>query len=389
MRTRLGVAGVPADLGEIVTLGEELGVSLLLLLDGPCPDFIPKDIPVLSLDFSVEAHEAIQALESASLAGVWVADPRYREPVEALAARFGWPHLPGDEAENLSLVPNAQTFNVAMLQQIATQSSDSLPIPSWVRTPCADGDTSCMRVEHPSDLSLALNKLKKRRADGRLRIQPAVEGTIYRLLAFKTGTELLPFDVVEETVTTSVYRVPLAMAMPVARNARRYEAMIAESGRVNDALAPGWGYVEMEFVCHDDEVVLTDVQAPAAFGADLRAVIFESQGVDLYRAAMECALGRAPTLRPRRDQGAALTWLLTRSGVVTGFEGVDSARQLPGVRTVHIAAKEGDILSHVVDRPSRERGGYILATGDTATEAWEHLEAARVQVWINTSPALS
>jgi len=389
MRTKLGVAGLPADLDRIATLGEELGISLVLLQDGPCTVDLPVGFSALSLDFSHDELHVMAALKAASLAGVWVADARYRERIESLAVRFGWPHLTGDGEENQSLVPNAQLFTVETLTQIAAQSSDSLPIPSWVRMPCADGDTSCMRVEHPSDLSLALNKLKKRRTDGRLRIQPTVEGTIFRLLAFKTGPDLMPIDVVEESVTSSVYRVPLGVVMPIDRSTPLYEAMVAQSEVVNRALTSGWGYVEMEFVLQDDEVILTDVQAPAAFGPDLRAVVYESQGIDLYRAAMECALGRVPDLTPTCDRGAALTWLLTRSGIVTGFEGVVSARQLDGVETVHIVAKEGDILGHVVDRASRERGGYILATGDTATEAWEHLEAARVQVWINTSPALS
>ena len=389
MRTKLGIAGMPANLDGIAALGEGLGVALVLLLDEPCPAELPEGVSALSIDFSHDELHVMAGLKAAALAGVWVADARYRERIGSLAARFGWPHLEMDGDGYPMLVPNAQTFTVATLSQIVAQSSESLPIPSWVRTPCADGDTSCMRVEHTSDLSLALNKLRKRRPDGRLRIQPAVEGTIYRLMAFKTGAELLLFDVVEESVTSSVYRVPLSHVMPVNRTGHPYKEICAQSDAVNAALPSGWGYVEMEFVCRDGELVLTDLQAPAAIGSDVHAVVRHSQGVDLYQAAMECALGREPTLTRTRDRGAALTWLLTRSGVVTSLEGVASARQLQGVETVHIAAKEGDILSHVVDRPSRERGGYILATGETATEARENLEAARVQVWINTSPALS
>lgn len=84
-----------------------------------------------------------------------------------------------------------------------------------------------------------------------------------------------------------------------------------------------------------------------------------------------------------------MTWLLARSGVVTGFAGVEEARQMPGIDEVNIIAEEGDILSHVVDLPSRQRGGYIVATGNTIEEARERLEFARARVWINTSPALA
>ena len=154
-------------------------------------------------------------------------------------------------------------------------------------------------------------------------------------------------------------------------------------------LPSGWGYVEMEFVASKGEVTLTDVQAPARLGEDLRTVVQLSQGVDLRRASMACALDRRPALSPVRKTGVAFTWLLTRSGVVTGFEQVEAARTMPGVVKVQINAQKGDILSHVVDRASRERGGYIVAQGDTAVQAKERLEAAREQVWITTSPALS
>jgi hypothetical protein len=61
---------------------------------------------------------------------------------------------------------------------------------------------------------------------------------------------------------------------------------------------------------------------------------------------------------------------------------------MDGIVEVFINAREGDILSHVVDIPSRERGGYIVAMGDSAAQARERLDAARARVWINTSPAL-
>jgi len=84
-----------------------------------------------------------------------------------------------------------------------------------------------------------------------------------------------------------------------------------------------------------------------------------------------------------------MIWLLTRSGVVTGLKGVEAARRLPGVLEVAINAREGDILTHVVDLPTRNRGGYIVAEGKNETIARARLEAAREMVWINTSPALS
>lgn len=90
MRTKLGVAGLPADLNRIATLGEELGISLVLLQDGPCTVDLPDGFSALSLDFSHDELHVMAALKAASLAGVWVADARYRERIES---RIGRAHV--------------------------------------------------------------------------------------------------------------------------------------------------------------------------------------------------------------------------------------------------------------------------------------------------------
>tara|TARA_R110001592_G_scaffold106268_1_gene298326 strand:- start:176 stop:628 length:453 start_codon:yes stop_codon:yes gene_type:complete len=149
--------------------------------------------------------------------------------------------------------------------------------------------------------------------------------------------------------------------------------------------------VQMEFVisAESGDIILTDVQAPAGLDQDLQTVFLLSQGIDLTRCAMECALGHHPSVAPTCETGIAFSWLLTRSGVVVGFEGVEAAPELPGVVAIHINAHEGDILTHVVDMPTRERGGYIVTRGATAAIARERLEVVRNAAWISTSPALS
>jgi cysteine synthase A len=246
-----------------------------------------------------------------------------------------------------------------------------------------------MRVDHPSDISLALQKVRKRNPDGLLRIQPALPGDVYRVVAFKAGAALLPVAYMEETVTPSVYRVPLGVTLPLPADSEAVAQMDDALTRLKGRLPEGWGYCEFEFVATEAGVVLTDMQAPVRLGREPRRVVLQALGVDLLRCALECALGRVPDVTPRRAQAVAFSWLLTRSGVVTEVTGVSAARALPGVVDVVIQAREGDVLTHVVDRASRERGGYILAEGDSLDRAWAALEQAREAVWIQTSPALS
>ena len=385
---RLGIAGMPENLDDILGLCAQLDVEPVHLLGpGESP---PRPLPQTVVLPRWDAESCASAARGESLTGLWAGSCTLAPIVGEASSALGLPCLPClDEAQQAAIpIEGATVYPFSALASLSDSEIQRLPIPAWVRAACTRGDSSCMRLEHPNDLPLASAKLQKRNTGGPLRIQPVIEGPVYRLLAFKTGESLAVAGLIAEDMTSSVYRVPLGMSLPVTLS----DALLGEAhvmaGRVNALLPKGWGYVEMEFVDTGNDIRLIDVQCPASLDPHLRQLVWLSQGIDLRLAAMACALGRVPALSPTHNTGAAMMWLLARSGVVIGFQGIEEARAMPGIVGLHIVAAEGDILSHVVDIPSRERGGYIIATGDTAAMARDRLEAARAQARINTSPAL-
>jgi hypothetical protein len=390
VNARLGIIGVPEDAREVLALCAQLVVDPVFLVDGDRAPILPAGCEVVPLrDRSSEG--LCDAAQLAQLTGLWAVRcedaPRLAEAAKALDMH----HMPClDEARQSTLpIEGAIVYPFSALEKLREKELHALPIPAWVRATSTRGDRSCMRLEHPNDLSLAAAKLQRRNSCGLVRVQPVVEGPVYRMLAFKTGTTLAVACVLAEEMTSSVYRVPLGMSLPVGGDAAMEEGALAIADQANSLLPAGWGYVELEFVDTGHGLKLIDVQCATALDPHVRQLVRLALGIDLYEAAMACALGRVPDLSPTAAGGAAMTWLLTRSGIVTGFQGVEEARRMPGIFELLIIAREGDILSHVVDVPSRERGGYIIATGDSAAQARERLEAARARVWINTSPALA
>lgn len=386
---QIGIAGIPNDTDDIAAACKRLSLEPLYLAakSDPLPNAAPAPIiRVPCWDAGVCGHQ----LRGARLAGVWAADPALRGVVNSIAAHLGLPHMPCPEVDGQHAlhVPGARHLGLRELEHLTDPDRRNLAFPVWVRAGCGDGDASCMRVDHPSDLSLAAIKLRGRGAGGPVRLQPAIEGSVYRLPAFKAGRDLVSFDLIAQETTTSMYRVPLGYAMPVPRRGALMEAAMAAASKLNRVMPPGWAYVELEFVDSGSGLTLVDVQCPATLDPLLRAVVRRSQGVDLLDAQLACAAGRAPRLTPRCEIGVAAAWLITRSGVVTGFQGVEEARALPGIETVRLTAREGDRLTHVVDLATRERGGFIIATGATAATATARLAEAREKVWINTSPAV-
>lgn len=386
----LGIAGAPDDLEGVVALCGRIGVDPVFVI-GPGETLPRNELPLHIHHvphWNVDA--CLERLGGTGLAGLWAASAARRRAVAEVAARMGFPHLPCPRDEDWlpDGIAGVRLLDIESLGRLSNADCEDIPLPAWVRSAGGNGDSSCMRVDHPDDLSLATGKLEKRRRAGSIRIQPVLEGPAYRLMAFKTGRDLVPFDIVAEDLTTSAYRVPLGFSMPVPRRGTLLDRIVARAEDVNRGLPHGWGYLEMEFVESEAGIDLVDLQCPASLDPLLREVVHQSQGVDLLQAVLQCAAGQPPLLTPARELGVAAAWLLTRSGVVTGFKGVEEARGMPGVQTVRILAEEGDVLSHVVDTASRDRGGYIVATGATADLARARFEAARETVWINTSPAI-
>ncbi len=385
---KLCIVGIPDDLDDVLALCAGLNVEPMLVPD-PADSPAPSGLEALVLSAWGVGPGAVRHRND-SVAGLWAGSCEQSRFVQDVAAELDLPHLPYlNERQHAALpIEGAVLFDFSDLDHPRAPELSRLPIPAWVRAACARGDSSCMRLEHPNDLSLASAKLQKRNLGGPIRIQPALEGAVYRALAFKTGGGLSLCCLIAEEMTTSVYRVPLSMMVPAEGRTDLLCEVAAMAEQVNGHLPQGWGYVELEFVDAAIGLRLIDVQCPARLDPHLRQLVRLALGIDLLLASMACALGRMPSLAPTRHAGAAMTWLLARSGVVTGLRGVEEARRIDGVIEVTINAREGDILSHVVDIPSRERGGYIVATGDSATQARERLDAARARVWINTSPAL-
>ena len=110
-------------------------------------------------------------------------------------------------------------------------------------------------------------------------------------------------------------------------------------------------------------------------------------GADGVANALRWAVGEGPFPAPVCDHGAALYWIPTRSGVVTETRGLDAARAIEGVKDVVMTAEPGDVMGHVVDCPTRDRVGYVVATGASAAAAVAAAKRARDCCEVVTSPA--
>ncbi len=223
------------------------------------------------------------------------------------------------------------------------------------------GNRLGMRIEHPSDLRLAL--ARARHGGGAVLLQRAVEGDSVLLLA-RPGVAV-PRAVFEERKGPGPFRVTMALGVPAS-------------------LAP------------EDETRISRLLGALVVALDGHDAAFEVEAVrengvlkvaDLRPQSREVAMLLARWEREARP--VALGWVDSGSGTVREVAGADAAGALPGVLEVKVKVRPGEVLGHIVDTVSRDRLGYVLAAGDTAHAALATAQRAAGLIEVRTKHVIA
>lgn len=107
-----------------------------------------------------------------------------------------------------------------------------------------------------------------------------------------------------------------------------------------------------------------------------------STGIDMIRSVMDLALGMEPDLEPKFDKGSALRHIVGVEGVIESVEGLDEARNVPGVFEVTMLKNVGDECHYF--KNGADRVGYVIAQGKDTAEAIAICEEAMKKINIKT-----
>jgi biotin carboxylase len=121
-------------------------------------------------------------------------------------------------------------------------------------------------------------------------------------------------------------------------------------------------------------------------GDSIPTLVRHATGADLIDMAAHWPLGLiGDSLPAPRERGAAAIRFFTpRPGQVLQVTGVERWRSQPGVVTLHLPLKPGDIVR--APRDSISRAGYVVCTGHDAAAAMQACEDVLAGITIDTQP---
>lgn len=164
---------------------------------------------------------------------------------------------------------------------------------------------------------------------------------------------------------------------PAPLSATEWDAVAAHAEAARQALGVASGMAHLELFLTPDGPVFGEMAARPP-GGHLMPLIRHAYGFDPWEAVLRVALGEAPALPDRAERAAAVRILHPGPGTVRVAEGVEVARELPGVEAVALRVRPGDAVGE--REGTGQEVGHVIVTGETAAEAEARLAAAAAVV---------
>jgi biotin carboxylase len=294
-------------------------------------------------------------------------------------------------------------FTAARLASDAHTLSGQTTFPAVIKPVSLSGSRGVMRVDSPSGMSAALDRLRAllRRADIRAERDPAhelilvesfIEGQEFALEGLMTGGRLQTLAIFEkpDPLDGPFFEETIYLTMADLRG---------ELGiRIRDTVAAAaaaiglhHGPVHAECRVNDCGVFVLEVAARPIGGICARALRFERENSDaaisLEELLLRHALGEDAAVWRREGASAGVMMIpIPRRGIYRGVDGVHHARDVDGIEDIVITAKTDQLLLPLPEGASYL--GFIFARAERREEVDRALREAHRRLAFTVDPEL-
>jgi biotin carboxylase len=335
----------------------------------------PDEVTLLASQYRADGiyPAAEWCVEAAAIA----ADKTGLPGPSALAGMRARNKLAVREALDTAGIPNPAFQGVSSLDEATEVLNGGIGLPVIVKPIDGNASRGVSRVDHAEDLPLAYAKALKASRSKRVLIEAFVEGEEFNVDGLVFDGQYYPGGITGKERSDPPYRFDWGIYMPPLEDADTVALIETTAASALKAIEFATGTTHVEVILSETGPYIVEIAGRPGGGRIPTDLIPLSYGMDFMADSLRVALGEAPREERRFERGAAMYWIPSRSGVVAGVLGAEEARKMPGVEDVNLSLEVGERLGHVVDCVTRDKIGYVLASGDTAEAAIANAKAAR------------
>ncbi len=366
---------------DFFAAAESLGVEVTVAAEEPLPLVEHERFLTIDCARPEQAARAIVDLATTTPIDAIVPVDDAGVIIAALAAeQLGLPHntpsaatATRDKALMRRLLAAAEVDQPAfvVIDSEETAAVSAIGYPLVAKPLSLSGSRGVIKVDHPRDLEVTLARVREISGDSTVLLEEfvegpevAVEGMVWagelEVLAIFDKPDPLDGPFFEETIYVTPSRLRPEVQAEVTRVTQR-----AVSGL---GLTEGPIHAELR-IAATDRPRLIELAARSIGGICGRSLHFGLLDTPLEALILRHALGRRASLRRKSGASGVMMLPTPKAGVLKAVEGIESALEVPGIRSIEITSSIG---SNVRPVPEADRYlGFIFATGPNP-ESVEH-----------------
>ncbi|MFQ5672727.1 MAG: alpha-hydroxy-acid oxidizing protein [Nitrospinales bacterium] len=387
-----GVFQVP-----LIKAAREMGLKVVVTdYNADAPGMLPADFPLVvsTRNINLTVNAAREFHRECPLDGVMTVGTDASQTVAAVANALSLPGIPFEVAERATdkikmrrclrengvAVPD---FRPVWTFEEAHQAVREMALPLVIK-PCDNmGARGVKKIQQAEDLTAAFYEAKEQSVSGNLIVEEFMDGPELSLDALVFDNHIEITGIADRIIERSPYFVEVGHTMPsdLPRARQEEAAQLFQAGIRALGIDIGAAKGDLKITPSGPKIV--EIAARLSGGWMSAYTYPLSTGINLFKAAIEIALGGRPTdLRPRKSWVAAERALTPAPGKILSIRGVDEARKIKGIAEVILMKEAGDIVTEL--KSNLGKTGYVISVGKTRREAIQRNNLARGTIKIET-----
>lgn len=174
-------------------------------------------------------------------------------------------------------------------------------------------------------------------------------------------------QITDKLTTGAPHFVEMGHSQPSRLSAEDQEKIRDLACRAVKAVGINCGPAHVEIMLTKDGPKMVELGARMGGDCITTHLVPLSTGIDMIKAAIDICLGQTPDIDPKFQKGSAIRFFDAPCGTITAIEGVEEAKNIPGVREISFTKQVGDTVGEI--GASGDRVGFVITQADDAGNA--------------------
>lgn len=230
------------------------------------------------------------------------------------------------------------------------------------------GSRGIFLVNNDEEMNIALHNSSEVGDSGDILIEEYMEGPEVSVELIVKNKIPHVIQITDKTTSGAPHFAETGHLQPSQLDKKTCNAVIDVASRAATSLGleNSLGHAEVKIT--KDGPKMVEIGARAGGDAIGEQLIELSTGVSFPEIAIKIALGEEFDIPTKRlNKSSCIRFITTRCGILSGIEGVDKAKKIPGVKLIKIFGSIGKKYEDMID--SSGRLGYIITQADDALSA--------------------